>query len=427
MRNRSYRGIYHGWFIVAAAMFIALVSMGPRVGFGVFVIPMSDDFGWSRSAISLAGTVAAIVGGCTQPVLGRMFDIVGGRKLMLTGLAIFAFSTLLLAFTNHIIYLIIVFGVLMAVGSSAGTMNTAAALVSKWFHRRRATAIALIASGGSLGGLILVPFIAFIMPIMGWRNTWLVLGATVLFLALPMAFLIIKNDPSEVGKLPDGGDDIAGDLTGTNVPWGPLEVDYWLHAFKSMPLWQLCGGYFVCGVTTTMMATHYVPYAIEEGFSASTAAMAFAVLSALNMIGVLGAGFLGDRMGRKNLLAFIYGMRGVGYAVLVTAPGLWGLYGFAIIGGFSWLATIPLTISLTSEVYGLRNIGTLSGIVFMAHQIGGAMSVQFAGIMKDVTGEYTIPFAIGGLLLAFASVASFSIREKEYSSRYQGLPKVVSA
>ncbi len=408
-------------------MFIALVSVGPRVGFGVFVIPMSDDFGWSRSAISLAGTVAAIVGGCTQPVLGRIFDIVGGRKLMLTGLSVFAVSTLLLAFTNHIIYLIIVFGVLMAVGGSAGTMNTAAALVSKWFHRRRATAIALIASGGSMGGLILVPFIAFIMPIVGWRNTWMILGATVLFLALPMAFLIIKNDPSEVGKLPDGDDDIAGDLTGTNVPRGPLEVDYWFHAFKSMPLWQLCGEYFVCGVTNTMMATHYVPYAIEEGFSASTAAMAFVVLSALNMIGVLGVGFLGDRVGRKNLLALIYGMQGVGYAVLVTAPGLWGLYGFAIIGGFSWLATIPLTISLTSEVYGLRNIGTLSGIVFMAHQIGGAMSVQFAGIMKDVTGEYTIPFAIGGLLLAFASVASFSIREKEYSSRYQGLQKVVSA
>ena len=409
-------------------MFIALVSMGPRVGFGVSVIPMSDDFGWSRSAISLAGTVAAIVGGCTQPVLGRIFDIVGGRKLMLTGLrAVFAVSTLLLAFTNHIIYLIIVFGVLMAVGGSAGTMNTAAALVSKWFHRRRATAIALIASGGSMGGLILVPFIAFIMPIVGWRNTWMILGATVLFLALPMAFLIIKNDPSEVGKLPDGDDDIAGDLIGTNVPRGPLEVDYWFHAFKSMPLWQLCEGYFVCGVTNTMMATHYVPYAIEEGFSASTAAMAFVVLSALNMIGVLGVGFLGDRVGRKNLLALIYGMQGVGYAVLVTAPGLWGLYGFAIISGFSWLATIPLTISLTSEVYGLRNIGTLSGIMFMAHQIGGAMSVQFAGIMKDVTGEYTIPFAIGGLLLAFASVASFSIREKEYSSRYQALPKVVSA
>jgi MFS family permease len=153
-------------------MFIALVSVGPRVGFGVFVIPMSDDFGWSRSAISLAGTVAAIVGGCTQPVLERIFDIVGGRKLMLTGLrAVFAVSTLLLAFTNHIIYLIIVFGVLMAVGGSAGTMNTAAALVSKWFHRRPATAIALIASGGSMGGLILVPFIAFIMSIVGWRNT----------------------------------------------------------------------------------------------------------------------------------------------------------------------------------------------------------------------------------------------------------------
>ena len=262
MRNQSYRGIYHGWFIVAAAMFIALVSMGPRVGFGVFVIPMSDDFGWSRSAISLAGTVAAIVGGCTQPVLGRIFDIVGGRKLMLTGLSVFAVSTLLLAFTNHIIYLIIVFGVLMAVGGSAGTMNTAAALVSKWFHRRRATAIALIASGGSMGGLILVPFIAFIKPIVGWRNTWMILGATVLFLALPMAFLIIKNDPSEVGKLPDGDGSTVSGLIGTKASRGPLEVDYWFHALKSLPLWQICGGYFICGATTTIISIHYVPYAI---------------------------------------------------------------------------------------------------------------------------------------------------------------------
>ena len=419
MHNQTYGGIYYGWFIVATAVFIALVGVGPVSGFGIFVILMSENFGWSRSAISIAGTVSAIASGCSQPVLGRVFDRAGGRKVMLVGLFVFAASTLLLTFTSHIIYLIIVFGVLMAVGGSAGTMNTASALASKWFHRKRATAVSLIAAGGSLGGLILVPFIAFIMPVVGWRNTWLILGSIVLFLALPLAFLIIKNDPSEIGKLPDGDNITPGNLDGTSVPRGPLEVDYWLHAFKTIPLWQLCGGYFVCGVTTTMMATHYVPYAIEEGFSVSTTAMAFAVLSALNMIGVLGAGFLGDRLGRKNLLAFIYGMHGVGYAVLVTSPGLWGLYGFAIIGGFSWLATVPLTTSLTAEVYGLKNIGTLSGIVFMAHQIGGAVSVQFAGIMKDVTGEYTVPFAIGGLLLVFASAASFSIKEKEYSSRYQ--------
>ena len=419
MRHQFNDGIYYGWFIVAAAVFIAMVGVAPISGFGVFVIPMSEDFGWSRSTISLAGTVAAIAGGCSQPVLGRVFDIVGGRKLILTGLTVFAASNILLMFTNHISYLIIVFGVLMAVAGSAGTMNTVGALVSKWFHRRRATAIALMSAGGSLGGLVLVPFIAFVMPIVGWRNTWLILGSIILFLALPLAFLIIKNDPSEGGKLPDGDDNTAGDLIGTKVLRGPLEVDYWLHACKSLPLWQICGGYFVCGATTTMMSIHYVPYAIEEGFSPSTAATAFAVLSAVTLIGALGAGFLGDRLGYKNLLAFAYGTRGIGYAVLVMFPGLWGLYGFAIIGGLSFNATVPLTTALIAEVYGLRNIGTLIGINFMAHQMGGAISVQFAGIMRDVTGEYTIPFAIAGFLLAFATVASIAIKEKEYSSRYQ--------
>ena len=427
MRHQFNEGIYYGWFIVATAVFIAMVGVAPISGFGVFVIPMSEDFGWSRSAISLAGTVAAIAGGCSQPFLGRVFDIVGGRRLILAGLTVFAVSNILLMFTNHISYLIIVFGVLMAVAGSAGTMNIVCALVAKWFHRRRATAIALVSAGASLGGLILVPFIAFVMPIVGWRNTWLILGSIILFLALPLAFLIIKNDPSEVGKLPDGDGSTVSGLIGTKASRGPLEVDYWFHALKSLPLWQICGGYFICGATTTMISIHYVPYAIEEGFSASTAATAFAVLSAATLIGALGSGFLGDRLGYKNLLAFAYGTRGIGYAVLVMLPGLWGLYGFAIIGGLSFNATVPLTYALTAEVYGLRNIGILTGITFMAHQTGGAISVQFAGIMKDVTGEYTVPFAIGACLLVFASVVSFAIKEKEYSSRYQVSSNVASA
>ena len=425
MFKQSTNGIYYGWLIVAAGTFIAMIGVGAYSGFGVFILPMSEEFGWNRATVSLAASIGALVSGFSQPFMGRIFDRIGGRRLMMAGLIFSGAANLLLSFTNHIIHLILVFGVMMAISDSAGTMNTAVALVARWFHRRRATAIAIISAGTSMGGLILVPFVAFAIPLVGWRTTWMILGLFILCLALPIAFLIIRNDPSELGRLPDGDEAAAGQTT-VAVSRGPLEVDYWMRAFASVPFWQLLGGYFVCGVSTAMISVHYVPYAIEKGFPPSVAATAFGLMSALNIAGVLLAGILGDRIGRKNLLALVYLMRGVGYLVLLTAPGLWGLFGFAVIAGFSWIATVPLTTSLTAEVYGLKNIGTLSGVVYTAHQIGGALSIQFSGIMRDLTGAYTIPFAIGGLCLLFASVVSFSIQERRYSSRYVSVPEPAS-
>ena len=425
MFKQSTNGIYYGWLIVAAGTFIAMIGVGAYSGFGVFILPMSEEFGWNRATVSLAASIGALVGGFSQPFMGRIFDRIGGRRLMIAGLIFSGAANLLLSLTNHIIHLVLVFGVMLAIGDSAGTMNTAVALVAKWFHRRRATVIAIISAGTSMGGLILVPFVAFAIPLVGWRTTWMILGLFILCLALPIAFLVIRNDPSELGRLPDGDEGAAGQTT-VAVSRGPLEVDYWMRAFASVPFWQLLGGYFVCGVSTAMISVHYVPYAIEKGFSPSVAATAFGLMSALNIAGVLLAGILGDRIGRKNLLALVYLMRGMGYLVLLTAPGLWGLFGFAVIAGFSWIATVPLTTSLTAEVYGLKNIGTLSGIVYTAHQIGGALSIQFSGIMRDLTGAYTIPFAIGGLCLLFASVVSFSIQERRYSSRYVSVPEPAS-
>ena len=419
MSSHKPRAIYYGWIVAAACVFIAMAGSGAYNGFGVFVIPMSEEFGWSRSAISLAASVGTIVGGISQPFFGRVFDRVGGRRLILLGLVAFGVSNVLLMFTNNIVYLVVVFGVLIALAGSAGTFNTAVALVSKWFERRRATVISLVSAGGSLSGLVFVPFVAYTIPLVGWRNTWLILGLIVLVLAVPIAFLILKDDPADVGQLPDGDEETPYQRQAGSASRGPLETGYWLNALRSVPFWQISGGYFVCGVTTSMISTHFVPYAIEEGFSASSGAIAFGVLSGLNIIGVMGAGMLGDRLGRKNVLAAVYAVRAVSFAILLTVPGLWGLFGFAIISGFSWYGTVPLTTSLTAEFYGIRHIGTLSGIAYLAHSVGGALSVQFAGIMKDVTGAYVVPFAAGGLLLVVTAIVSFSIREKSYSTRYR--------
>ena len=184
-------------------------------------------------------------------------------------------------------------------------------------------------------------------------------------------------------------------------------------------MWQLSGAYFVCEYTTNIISMHFVPFAEGEGFSRSTAATAFGLMSGLNAVGVITFAMLSDRLGRKNLLASVYALRGVGYGVLLLALGGWGLWGFACIAGFSWIATVPLTASLTADIYGLRTLGTLGGISFLAHQVGGSISVLLAAVIYDATGSYVIPFASCAILLLAASVTAFSIREKRYSTKYQ--------
>ena len=158
----------------------------------------------------------------------------------------------------------------------------------------------------------------------------------------------------------------------------------------------------------------------DRGISGSTAATIFGYMMGLNIIGGLGAGMLSDKLGgTKNWLALVYLMRGVAYVLLLTIDSVAGLWIFASVAGFSWVATLPLTSSLTADVYGLKALGTISGITFMFHQIGGFSSVLLAGLLYDLTGSYTLPFAIVGALLFPAAISAFTIKERKYSGRYQ--------
>ncbi len=420
MNDARRSGIFYGWFIVAASFFVIMMTMGARNGVGVFVLPMSEEFSWSRSSISFAAALGILLNGVSQPILGHLYDRVGGRKLILIGATVIGITAFLLAFTFHIAYFIFVFGVVMAVAMSAGSITTGAVIVSKWFQRKRATAIGITAAGASVGGLILVPFTTYLIQLLDWRYSWAILGTMIVVLVLPVAFFVLRNSPQDMGLLPDGDEAPSGSGPQRPVrPPGPLEVDQWRHAFRSWPMWQLCATYFVCGFTTLIMAFHFVPNAVESGFSPATAATAFGVLSAMNTIGVIVVGPIADKMGNKSLLGMVYFFRGVGYVLLLTLPGQWGLWIFAIVGGSSWIATVPLTTGLTADIYGLKKVGTLSGMVFLSHQIGGSIGIQFGGIMRDLTGSYTVPFAVAAGLLFFAAFMAMLIQERRYSVKYQ--------
>ena len=437
-RLTSRPGIYYGWYIVATAMFIAAVTTGARNGFGVFVIPMSEAFEWNRTTISVAAGIGWLMNGVTQPFLGHLFDKFNSRKVILISLLIAGLATAALSLTFHYLFLIFMFSFVLSTSMSGASIGTLGPLLARWFMKRRTFVLGLVASGSSIGGLILIPFSAYLVDLFNWRVSWIALGAIVMFLAVPLGFMFLRNNPAQLGLQPDGDPQPASGRGGGPPArrQGLFEVDQWYKSFRSPPIWNLSAAYTVCGITVGLISVHFVPYADEQvGISPTLAGLIFGVLTGLNVIGAIGGGWLADRFGRKNVLGTVYSVRCLAYLVLIGgliaversitlpvigSPGLLSLWIFAILAGFSWIASVPITTSLTADVYGLRALGTISGISFLCHQIGAFGSIILGGVLYDLTGSYLLPFSIAAAFLIPAAIAAYTINEKKYSVRYQG-------
>ena len=423
-------GIFYGWYIVATCIFVAFVTNGARNSFGIFVLPMSEEFGWDRSTISLAAALGFVFNGVTQPFMGKLLDRFGGRRVIVVSLIIFGLATVALSLTFHLLFLIFLFGFVSSVALSGMSLNNTGALLSRWFRRRRATVVGLNAAGLSAGGLLLVPFGMFLLQATNWRITWVAFGLMVLLLSVPLAFLFLRDQPSDLGLSPDGdvaaGGAAAGQRPGSRERRlaGLLDTDSWRQSFHSLPIWQMTIAYFACGYTTAVLSIHFVPFAHSLGVPEQSAALIFGLMMGLNIVGSIGAGILSDKFSRKNMLGLVYFVRGTAYMALLAGVEFmgWGtaaLLVFAVVAGISWIATAPLTTALIADVYGLRALGTITGVAFLVHAIGSGLSIWLAGFLFDLTGSYTIPFLIAGLTLFPASLFAFSIREKRYSSRYR--------
>ena len=434
------RGVYYGWYVMFTAMFIAGVTTGARNGFGVFVIPMSEDLDFSRTGISVAAGIGWLLNGITQPLVGHLFDKFNSRKVILISLLVAGLATAALSLTFHLYFLIFLFGFVLSTAMSGASIGTLMPLLARWFVKRRTLVLGLVASGSSIGGMVLIIFSGYLVALFDWKVSWITLGAIVAFLAVPLGFMFLRNNPSEMGLLPDGDPDpAAGGASSPPVRQrGMFEVEQWYHSFRSPPIWNLSAAYTVCGITVGLLSVHFVPYADGQlGVDPKLAATIFGVLTGLNAIGAVGGGWLADRFGRKNVLGTVYSVRCLAYLVLIggliaversidipligsaALPSLWI---FAILAGFSWIASVPITASLTAEVYGLRALATISGISFLCHQIGAFISIILGGVLYDMTGSYLLPFSIAAACLIPAAIASYTINEKKYSVRYQAAP-----
>jgi MFS family permease len=415
--------LFYGWYIVAALFFATFVTVGVRQGFGIFILTWEEDFGVSTTAISVAAGIGWIVNGVSQPFMGALTDRVGARRVLIFGMLGMGLSTMLVAAATNPYMLAFTYGLLVSFASGAISFTATGALLSRWFVRQRGTAMGLLTVGGSVSGMVMIPFLAYFLLNASWQTVWLVLGGLILGLGLPVLIVIVRSRPEDMGLLSDGDiEEIA--IEGEAAPVarivavGPLATERWQSSFRSAPMWQLSLGYWVCGITTASIAVHFVRWALSEDISTGTAALAFGVLSGINALGVLFVGSISDRMQRKTLLGLVYLVRGVAFLSLILLPGTAALWAFAVIGGGSWLATVPLTTSLTADVYGVKKIGTLAGLINMAHQLGGGAAVIIFGWVFATWGTYDPTFAAGAAFLLLAGIVSLSIREKRYSARY---------
>lgn len=418
--------LFYGWYVVAALFFGTFIVIGVRQGFGVFVLSWEEDFGASTFAISTAAAIGWVINGISQPFFGALTDRIGARRVLIYGMLGMGLSTLLVAASTNPIMLGITYGFLLSFASGALSFTPAGTLVARWFVRKRGTAMSILTVGGSASGIIMIPFLAYFLLSTSWQTVWLVIGALILGLGLPVIIFIVRSRPEDMGLLPDGDVDEAiysesPDLVDSiprTISVGPLNAERWQESFKSAPMWQMSLAYWVCGITTASIAVHFVRWASSEDISSGTAALAFGLLSGINALGVLFVGSISDKMQRKTLLGIVYLVRGVAFLSLIFVPGVGALWVFAVVGGMSWLATVPLTTSLAADVYGVKKLGTMVGLINMAHQLGGGAAVIVFGLVFDKWDTYDPAFAGGAIFLLLAGIISLSIKEKRYSVRY---------
>lgn len=422
-QTTSRGGVFYGWYVVGALFFATFLVVGTRQAFGVFVGAWEEDWEVSVGTISIAASVGWLLNGVSQPFFGRLTDRIGGRPIVIVSLIVMGLSFIAMAFVRNVIMLTVIYGFVISIAGGGLSPGITGVVVARWFRRRRGAAMAVLVSGGSIGGLVLIPFLTYLFLATNWQTAWVSAGVISLVLGVPLLWMILRSDPSDMGLNPDGDVDgrDAGGVTlvvSDKPPEGPLAVERWQDSYRSAPIWQLSIAYWVCGVTTASIAVHFVRWAGSEGISPGTAALAFGLLSGINAAGVLFVGVVSDRMQRKTLLGMVYLTRAVAFAALVLLPGSSALWGFAIIGGASWLATVPLTASLTADVYGVRHLGILGGMTMMTHQLGGALAVLLFGFAFDAWGTYDGPFAVSVVLLIAAGVTTLTIDEKRFSARY---------
>ena len=408
------RRIHPAW-IVAAVAFLALVgAAGFRAAPSVLMLPLEEEFGWSRTQLSLAVTVNLLLFGLMAPFAAALMARFGLRRVTSIALVLVAAGAGLSIFATAPWMLVLTWGVLIGLGTGSMALVFAATVADQWFVKSRGLVVGILTAGSATGQLAFLPFIAILVENQGWRQASLLVACGAL-VVVPLVLLFLRNHPVDLGMTPYGAPDTWEYQPPARGNAVKNALSTLAKASKVRTFWALVAGFAICGATTNgLIGTHFIPSAHDHGMAETTAAGLLALVGIFDIVGTIASGWLTDRINPRILLAAYYGFRGLGLLVLpflLDATVQPPIIIFVVIYGLDWVATVPPTVALCREIFG-KDGPIVFGWVFASHQIGAAIAAFTAGLVRDTTGEYTIAWFGAAGLCMIAAIVSVGISRK---------------
>lgn len=400
--------MHFAWVVVAVAFLTLLGAAGYRAAPSVLMVPLQQDLGGSRAAISGAVSVNLLLFGLVAPFAAALIERFGMRRVATVALLLIGLGSGLPIFITATWQLVFLWGVLVGAGAGSMSLVFSANIANRWFVKHRGLVTGLLTAASATGQLIFLPMLAALAQNYGWRSVSLFVGASTLLMA-PLALLFLRDRPSDKGLLPYGADPgYVEPRVKTAGAVGALR-----EAARCRTFWLLVTGFAICGATTNgLIGTHFLPAAHDHGMAPTTAAGLLALIGVFDIIGAVGSGWLTDRVDARMLLGVYYGLRGLSLLslpLLLAGTVRPSLLIFVIFYGLDWIATVPPTVALCRENFGA--LGTIVfGWVFAAHQIGAAVIALAAGAARDAFGDYVTTWFITGALAIVAAGLSVAIR-----------------
>lgn len=397
------RGPLHYAWVVAGLTFLILLAMaGVRSTPGVLIVPLEQEFGWSRATISLAISVNLVLYGLIGPFSAALMGWLGVRKTVLASLAIVATGVALTPLMTKSWQLILLWGVVVGGGTGMTALVLGATIVNRWFSERRGLVLGILTASTATGQLVFLPLLAWIVKEVGWRQAALLVAGTAALVA-PLVALFLRERPTDIGLRPYGEPPGAEEPPAPSAAGNPVTVALGAlrDGLRSRDFWLLAGSFFVCGASTNgLIGTHLIPACLDFGIPEVQAAGLLAAMGLFDLIGTTASGWLSDRWDNRVLLSWYYGLRGLALIFLPTFLGsaAWGLPIFAVIYGLDWIATVPPTVKLTADAFGKARAAVMFGWIVAAHQLGAAAAASGAGAIRTWMGDYERAFLTSGAL-----------------------------
>ncbi|MGH8476577.1 MAG: MFS transporter [Methylococcales bacterium] len=426
MRVKGLAGVvakfgHYAWAVAALCFFVLLAAAGARSASSVLILPLAHAFGWITAIVSSAIAVNLMLFGALGPFTAAWFERFGVTRMVIGALILIACGVGgTFAMTEPWQFLLL-WGILVGIGSGVISPALAATITNRWFHKRRGLAMGILTASSATGQMVFLPALSSLEADYGWKA---VPGpiAVISILLIPLVLVVMRERPADVGLRPYGA--LADEQTRNSINPQSNSLAPAFQALgrglRSREFWILFASFTVCGLSTNgLIGTHFIPTCVDHHIASMEAARMLAFIAVFDLFGTILSGWMSDRWDNRYLLFWYYALRGLALFYLPYAfDSTFGLGVFVIFYGLNWIATVPPTAKLLASLFGPEDGTILFGWLLVGHQLGAGIAAGGAGIARTVLERYFEVYLLVALLCMVAAISVLFVRSKLRSAQY---------